>query len=106
MNLIQMTAYAKESFTEMIKNFLELDFMTCCGRLISINCLRLKKLRSHIKNRYGLCGVVIYDNDSYKNDKNMGGTLSQNLTSKYLGLNLKKRHRDNNWAKNTLPSLL
>lgn len=87
----------KDSFPAILKNLLENPSFLYCGRNVSIDCSRIEELGVSLSNRFELRNAALYD------DPEMDGTSLEKLAAKYLGLNVNKSCRIEDFSIYPLP---
>ena len=79
---------------------MQLDSLLFCGRNVGVDCSRMQNLGVVLKNRFELRHAALYNNPGVEI------TSLENLASIYLGLNLNKVHRDEDFSEHPLPASL
>ena len=100
LHLSKMNILIPESFPLSLKHLLELDSLLYCSQNVSIDCNHVEILGVTLKKRFELQQAALY------NDPNIRATSLENLASTYLGLNLNKVHRNEDFSINPLPITL
>jgi len=90
----------KDSFPSLLKNLLQEPSFLYCRRNVSIDCSRIEELGVSLPNRFELRNAALYD------DPEIDGTSLEKLAAKYLGLNMNKSCRDEDFSTYPLPMYL